>query len=844
LCVVFDLFDGRESSFNQDETDEMSHNLFEELVSNFCFAQARYIFPTLLLSYGVYLSGKGTLPSTYICSVASGGAYSVPLSQVAGVFLDAIVIFTTWGILKDMDLKQRLATVASIVLYLAIALILLSITYVLFNTTQGSWFLNLHSISLWSALKDGLALATVLFCAIYVASELRPLDLVILLVFSCVYTLQTMSIWSTPRTFPPQPKTVNSIGLVLILVGFHVFMNIYGVSEVSKASSNFAKRVPTWMYLLLATSLVPTQVMIILRTPVAGPSHPIFSLTYNARIEGDRWRVQASSSISLETAVREYRLRHRNRTPPPNFDKWYEFAMARGCPVIDDYDQIDRDLLPFWAIEPDKIRMLSPAQSPQNGIVAVAIRSGQVIYDNYDDSDKEWSPNETISMMETFAQWLPDMNIGINVRQFPRMTMPWKQLELLRLHALTAKSSVQDSEHRKDFEPNWPIPFLWNANAKDRIEAIMAENKKTPSSPLLLKMPEPSGPVCSPNSPFGRSKAWDKYDFCASCAEPHSLGQFVKNWTLAGDICHQPDMVNLHGFLASLRTAASRKKPRESWGNASEILVPIFSRSKLSGYNDILIPGTADYVDLNKERPHQNGYYELLDSLYWAGPADEGESLAREWQGMQQQRLVHLANNIRNAGVIPMVLPSVEGENFVYENVPNSEVAQLFNMDIAFTSFEHCSVKDCQEQRKEFGTNDTALNQEWNYRYVFDLDTHGASEKFVSYLHSHSLPFRASIFRTWYDDRLTPWLHFVPIDSRLQAVHSTLAYFTGLKGILNGRNVEMKSNGPEAEFIAGQGRKWAEKALRKEDAEAYLFRLLLEWGRVTDDRRDEIGYEK
>jgi hypothetical protein len=83
----------------------------------------------------------------------------------------------------------------------------------------------------------------------------------------------------------------------------------------------------------------------------------------------------------------------------------------------------------------------------------------------------------------------------------------------------------------------------------------------------------------------------------------------------------------------------------------------------------------------------------------------------------------------------------------------------------------------------------------------------------------------------------------VPIDGRLQAVHSTLAYFTGLKGKINGRDVDMPQKFGDASFIAEQGRKWAEKALRREDAEAYLFRLLLEYGRVVDDRRNEIGFQ-
>ena len=52
----------------------------------------------------------------------------------------------------------------------------------------------------------------------------------------------------------------------------------------------------------------------------------------------------------------------------------------------------------------------------------------------------------------------------------------------------------------------------------------------------------------------------------------------------------------------------------------------------------------------------------------------------------------------------------------------------------------------------------------------------------------------------------------------------------------------MRENVLAGEEIAEAGRVWAEKVLRKEDMEIYMFRLLLEWGRLTDDRRDEIGY--
>jgi hypothetical protein len=45
-----------------------------------------------------------------------------------------------------------------------------------------------------------------------------------------------------------------------------------------------------------------------------------------------------------------------------------------------------------------------------------------------------------------------------------------------------------------------------------------------------------------------------------------------------------------------------------------------------------------------------------------------------------------------------------------------------------------------------------------------------------------------------------------------------------------------------AKKIAEQGRDWTRKALRKEDMQIYMFRLLLEWGRITHDEREHLGF--
>ncbi len=138
------------------------------------------------------------------------------------------------------------------------------------------------------------------------------------------------------------------------------------------------------------------------------------------------------------------------------------------------------------------------------------------------------------------------------------------------------------------------------------------------------------------------------------------------------------------------------------------------------------------------------------------------------------------------------------------------------------------------------------------------MDGAGFSGRFLPFLQSRSLPFKSALFREWYDSRLTAWTHFVPLDLRWQGLWSTLAYFSGTGGAssasgasgTDGGNKKsktskyppLKPHKEVGEKIAEEGRRWARKVLRKEDMEIYMFRLLLEWGRLTDDGREGIGF--
>ena len=102
--------------------------------------------------------------------------------------------------------------------------------------------------------------------------------------------------------------------------------------------------------------------------------HPVEELIYRNRVEADRWLRHATVSTTLHLAVSEYKERHHGRDPPTNFDKWFEFALEKNSVIVDMFDQMEVDILPFWGMKPSKIKEgLEIARAlPDVGIITVA----------------------------------------------------------------------------------------------------------------------------------------------------------------------------------------------------------------------------------------------------------------------------------------------------------------------------------------------------------------------------------------------------------------------------------------------------------------------------------------
>lgn len=647
-------------------------------------------------------------------------------------------------------------------------------------------------------------------------------------------------IWARRFPYPPVSMTASITPFFMILGGWWIYRWIQQALGERESSPQYRKAI---LPIILCFLIFPAW-----RKNDNVYFHPIDVLVYDAKLQHERYVGGVGSTISLPETVARYQQRYK-RKPPPGFDLWFEYAKSKSAFVVDEFDQIYNDLLPFRSVAPDVIRRRTweMVSNPWNEISGITIRSGNAAVQENVLPTHRWMLEGVANLINKFAQHLPDMDLAFNLNDESRVAVPFHEIERLR-----QQGRMEDKSGRSGWSParadGWlPIP---EHNVKETVFQDMSFRNTFRAF----------GSVgCDPKSlartmPHVSSQS----HLCHSCTTPHSLGQFVSDWTGAGDICHQPDLAHLHGFYLS--PAAFK---------TSHQIMPVFSQSKAYGYNDILYPSAWNYMDKviyspseDKGTPGQDDFKagfpdppfsKKENTLFWRGATSEGVSGGNHaWRGMTRQRLVHMANNLTTSShdSVTVLLPHMtEPKTYKYQTLPGPSVKELgLNTDIAFVDhIARCGgvgLHDCTDQHQEFSpVPPTDFQAHWRYKFLFDLDGAGFSGRFLPFLQSQSLPFKTALFREWYDSRLTAWQHFVPQDLRLHGVWSTLAYFAGVNGSLPGqRDNYWPAHTNEAERIALQGRDWVNKVVRKEDMEIYFFRLLLEWGRLVDDNRDELGF--
>ncbi|KAF2714255.1 glycosyltransferase family 90 protein [Pleomassaria siparia CBS 279.74] len=822
--------------------------LLERAMQFACHESTRYVLPSFLTFVSsLWVTSKtNALRSTYICPLVNSTTSVILWLQSLGFLFDVVILLVLYRLLSEGSTNLNNigggvkygykihAMVGSAFVISALELLGTGVVAYLAFPEHREWLMS-PSPEYTHAL---LVLSFVVSCTI--VSFLNTVQLhgvmntSLIVNFSAVYA-QIFQVFRTgvAYEFPP----LSTSGTVLSLMALTIALTLQLIAS-NTTEGHGRHKVP--FRLGRQQAILVTLVLSILlvfglshnstaqSSPVTNV-HPITTLIRQASVTHKQWSAQAHASRSPPEAIRYYRERY-SRDPPPGFDKWFRYATLRNSLVIDDFDNIEDDLAPFSSLSPAELRRrTAQILAENNGLGGISIRSGRAkVFTNVPGTHR-WLLDGAIRMIEKFVEHLPDMDLAMNLNDECRVAVPFANLQ----EALTKRERYSKYKSLKpsiDFSANRSSTWTDLADVPKDTTSYLRDVGFNPTFKLYGSV------ACPPDSPARRERH-SKRNICTSCAAPHSMGVFISNWSASSSPCHQPDIANLHGFHLS----------PSAFGGTNE-LMPIFSQSRASGYADIRYPSPGNYMDKTKYEVNDqfpdNPFAKKENTLFWRGKTTEGVSAGSgAWKGMLRQRLVHLLNNETRPQVI--LLPHSKASrrlNYIMEPPEKLKRHMSIKVDVGFVGeVERCGGADCTDQALEFYSQPPVnFKQHWAYRYLFDADGAGFSDRFIPFLQSNSVVFKSALFREWYEGRLTAWKHFVPVDLRLHDLWSSVAYFGGYGDGKGGKR--MIGTRDEAEDIARESAEWARKVLRKEDMEIYFFRLLLEWGRLTDDNRGEVGY--
>ncbi|THH19546.1 hypothetical protein EW146_g1646 [Bondarzewia mesenterica] len=566
------------------------------------------------------------------------------------------------------------------------------------------------------------------------------------------------------------------------------------------------------------------------------PQHPISKLMEEA--ETKFRKLLAKQSQTIEAAVAEYKKRY-HRDPPKGFDAWWKFAQENNVRMVDEYDGLMDDLEPFWEMTGAEFRRKAVQAGQLPSVDLVRIRDGEAEAINtkptFDDDDISMRAKSFLLMISKFQHTLPDMDFAVNARAEGRVLVPWENREYPNItqDSAGAISTIGGGLHVADWQGRGNA---WEAYRH----------------------------ICPPNSPARRLMSSKR--IVANDSTPyfeHATYVLGNDFKFARDVdgrysfCNNPWAHYYQGhFFSDWRTVP--------------VPFPILSPAKNSGYGDIKIPShyyygttrryTYAYDEVNhflKEVDSMEIPWEKkTDKVFWRGATTGGGSSPPGYSPQyQRHRFVRLVsdNSTKNRTIVFADPPS--SSNYVITRVPTNALNEEI-MDVAFvSSVDHLSYPGgLQQQMLDYRFADAVqLRECWAHKYILDLDGMSYSGKFFAYLASDSAVIKSTVYREFFSDWIQPWLHYIPLSSSYKEIYNIHTYFSGATNSTldaansTSLNLSMARRRPldgdrRLRRIARAGKQWRKTIGRQVDMEAYVYRLCLEYARLSADDRDSMNF--
>lgn len=553
-------------------------------------------------------------------------------------------------------------------------------------------------------------------------------------------------------------------------------------------------------------------------------THPIESLITEARKH--HAAVVAQHPTDLADAAAKYRQR-RGRHPPPGFDSWYAHAVKHDALIPESFfDRIYADLRPFWALD-----ARTTAERAATWHHVIKVRNGRAEGQGNTEGLVPWLQLWTGLVAEA-APYLPDVDMPINMMDESRLLVPWDKIaDYVQTEGSTRSMPRADqviteftglykvdaqAVELQPYDPEW---------VRDNIFWDMTRETCDPKS-ASREVPQNANLTEYPNFP-------------AKYKPPYQYFGYVKNFTATMDVCTQPHLREMHGtFIEPLSMSSSRE------------LIPLFGGSKLSHNNEIIIPGAMYITDdpfYSGGKAHGPPWADKKNGLVWRGVASGGRHKSENWSHFQRHRLVQMLNGTTVSGLEGEAAtsgaggmtraPTFEMPSMQKYDFPRRREGELGSWltefaDAGFVELLCFPGGECDYLEPWYSEVESVpMAEQYKMKFIPDVDGNSFSARFRGLVSSTSLPLKATVYAEWHDDRLFPWLHFVPLDNTLQDLYGVLDFFT-----------RDESGDSAAQFLAEQGTEWSARVLRREDMVLYTWRLLLEFARVCDVNREFVGW--
>ncbi|WVR06467.1 hypothetical protein IAU60_003498 [Kwoniella sp. DSM 27419] len=546
-----------------------------------------------------------------------------------------------------------------------------------------------------------------------------------------------------------------------------------------------------------------------------------------------RWEELLSrQSRTLEEAVREYTKRY-GRRPPKGFDAWWDFAMTHNLVLPDEYDRINLDLAPFFALPKAEMKRRMQMVEHMAETFTLVVEDGEVDIEIRDQGGLKWGgtlprARDASSLLSAFSEYLPNMRATFSIFDQPQIYLSWAR-----------RGSLVDLGLRGEHTTH--------------LEETDAAYVKLSRS-------------CAPDSHYRKNQTYSEGK------------SFIYDSLEGGDLCQNPYLIPLHGLTLEPHGHDSHPRPHTQ-------LLPLFSLAKTSINSDILITPLDQFFDQSGEDPAWED--KVNSKLVWRGSPTGISMMTKEldWRSAHRVRLHQFAAN-RSTEPMSFLVPDLGQRDLPYDEEsdfqaeqevyidsdsgsasqatehagptddkqpydPDNELLSLhgelptdeamdfyFDMKLAGEPIQ-CSEEDgtCDEMRVEIEWAGHQGADEMNlHKFMLDIDGNGWSGRFRRLMGTNSMVIKMTMFTEWFQPHLIPWFMYVPAKLDFSDLTDIMAFFRGTP-----KHPELGFD-ETAAALARNGQCFVQRMFRMEDLQAYMMRLFLEYARITADEGVDMDY--